>query len=90
MDQLVLPKELSTAEVNLVKSVVSQLQVDVNGTNEIRRHKPNQVPELDAHKSVYRTMEVRNPSSDGAESTAPTPSLTALALHRTPSPASAR
>ncbi|XP_046405787.1 vitellogenin-A1-like [Ischnura elegans] len=56
VDELVVSKDLSNPEVNLIKSVVSQLQVDTHGENEIKWHRGSQAPKRPS-ESVFRAME---------------------------------
>ncbi|XP_046405328.1 vitellogenin-like [Ischnura elegans] len=56
VDGLVVNKDLSTPEVNFIKSVVSQLQVDTQGTNGIKWEKEGQAPQR-TRNNVFRTME---------------------------------
>ncbi|XP_071439237.1 vitellogenin-1-like [Hetaerina americana] len=56
VDGLVVSKDLSNPEVNLIKSVVSQLQVDTRGENEIKWPHGSQAPKRPS-ESVFRAME---------------------------------
>lgn len=56
IDDLIVDGNLPNWEVNVLKSIVSQLQVDVQGENLIRS-KYNQEPEGDKAYATYKTME---------------------------------
>lgn len=49
-------RTMTNDQINQLKAIVSQLQVDTNAQNEIKC-KHNQLPEKDSNNAVYKTME---------------------------------
>lgn len=56
IDDLFVEKSLPTWQVNMIKSIVSQLQVDTQGQNAMKS-KYNQAPEGEKAYATYKTME---------------------------------
>lgn len=57
MDKLLVDKDISHKELNIIKAVVSQFQVDVQGQN-IKKSKINDLPKGHQQTGIYKTMEV--------------------------------
>ncbi|XP_017778650.1 PREDICTED: vitellogenin-like [Nicrophorus vespilloides] len=53
---IVVSKDVQTWESNIIKSFVSQIQLDVQGENVVNSHM-NQLPEADSDSAVFKTME---------------------------------
>lgn len=55
---MIIDSNLPVWEINMLKSIVSLLQVDTQGEN-LEESKMNLIPSPDDASGVYKTMEVR-------------------------------